>query len=75
MTAMAHYGMYVNDTGDPGDPVDIGLEALSDVSATLGWSPLKPAHSIFSAPNISATWNPANSCASRPTFRGWVHRM
>jgi hypothetical protein len=35
MTAMAHYGMYVNDTGDPGDPVDIGLEALSDVSSTV----------------------------------------
>ena len=35
MTAMAHYGMYVNDTGDPGDPVDIGLEALSDISSTV----------------------------------------
>jgi hypothetical protein len=35
MTAMAHYGMYVNDTGDPGDPVDIDLEALSDVSSTV----------------------------------------
>jgi hypothetical protein len=35
MTAMAHYGMYVNDTGDPGDPVDIDLEALSDISSTV----------------------------------------
>lgn len=35
MTAMAHYGMYVNDTGDPGDPVDIGLEAVSDISSTV----------------------------------------
>jgi hypothetical protein len=40
MTAMAHYGMYVNDTGDPGDPVDIGLEAVSDISSTVyGVSP------------------------------------
>jgi hypothetical protein len=40
MTAMAHYGMYVNDTGDPGDPVDIALEAVSDVSSTVyGGSP------------------------------------
>ncbi|MBV9818563.1 MAG: hypothetical protein JOZ07_09470 [Solirubrobacterales bacterium] len=41
MTAMARYGLYVNDTGGNGDPSDIDLEAESDVSYTsLGGQPL-----------------------------------
>jgi hypothetical protein len=41
MTAMAHYGLYVNDTQGNGAPDVIGLEAESDVSYTsLGGQPL-----------------------------------
>jgi hypothetical protein len=41
MTAMAHYGLYVNDTQGSGAPDTIGLEAVSDISYTsLGGQPL-----------------------------------
>jgi hypothetical protein len=34
MTAMAHYGVYINDTMGPGAPQEISLETESDVSYT-----------------------------------------
>jgi hypothetical protein len=41
MTAMAHYGVYINDTMGPGTPQEISFETESDVSYTsLGHKPL-----------------------------------
>ena len=55
MTAMAHYGVYINDTMGPGTPQTISFETESDVSYTsLGNKPLmanfiKQAGGSFSA--------------------------
>ncbi len=68
MTAMAHYGMYANDTNGPGDPDSFELEKEADVSYTsLGAQP--PMADLLKSLPGSTYWAPSDIwIASGPTI-------